>query len=169
MATSDDEGFVRVATLEDLEDDRTLVTTGGQSIAIFRHDGELHAVDNRCPHMGFPLARGSVEDGVLTCHWHHARFELSCGSTFDPFADDVPSYPIELRDDEIWVDPHPEADEPPRNAGAAGWRTASRRTSGSCSRNRSSDWTTRASSPDGRWGSSPASAPAIATRAGAPA
>ncbi|WP_336345824.1 Rieske 2Fe-2S domain-containing protein [Halalkalicoccus ordinarius] len=112
MATSDDD-FVRVATTADLEDDRTLVTTGGQSIAIFRHEGALHAVDNRCPHMGFPLARGSVEDGVLTCHWHHARFELSCGSTFDPFADDVPSYPVELRGDEIWVDPNPDADEPP--------------------------------------------------------
>jgi hypothetical protein len=27
--------------------------------------------------MGFPLDRGSVDDGILTCHWHHARFELA--------------------------------------------------------------------------------------------
>ena len=63
----------------------TVVTGGGHAIAVFFHDGQVHAVDNRCPHMGFPLERGSVRDGILTCHWHHARFELSSGGTFNPF------------------------------------------------------------------------------------
>jgi nitrite reductase/ring-hydroxylating ferredoxin subunit len=43
--------------------------------------------------MGFPLDRGSVEDGTLTCHWHHARFDLASGCTFDLWADDVPTCP----------------------------------------------------------------------------
>jgi nitrite reductase/ring-hydroxylating ferredoxin subunit len=64
------------------------------------------ALDNRCPHMGFPLERGSVEDGILTCHWHHARFELASGCTFDLWADDVPTCPVEIRaGGEIWVKP----------------------------------------------------------------
>jgi len=41
--------------------------------------------------MGFPLDRGSVEDGILTCHWHHARFDFASGCTFDLWADDVPT------------------------------------------------------------------------------
>lgn len=45
--------------------------------------GKVLAVDNRCPHMGFPLDRGTVRDGILTCHWHHARFDLATGGTFD--------------------------------------------------------------------------------------
>jgi hypothetical protein len=53
--------------------------------------------------MGFPLERGSVEDGILTCHWHHARFDLESGCTFDLWADDVPKFPVELRDGEVWV------------------------------------------------------------------
>ena len=66
----------------------------------------VFALDNRCPHMGFPLDRGSVEDGILTCHWHHARFELASGCTFDLWADDVPTCPVEIRaGDEIWVKP----------------------------------------------------------------
>ena len=48
--------------------------------------------------MGFPLDRGSVEDGILTCHWHHARFDLASGCTFDLWADDVPTCPVEVRD-----------------------------------------------------------------------
>jgi nitrite reductase/ring-hydroxylating ferredoxin subunit len=65
----------------------------------------VFAFDNRCPHMGFPLDRGSVEDGILTCHWHHARFDLASGCTFDLWADDVPTCPVEVRGAEVWVTP----------------------------------------------------------------
>jgi nitrite reductase/ring-hydroxylating ferredoxin subunit len=31
------------------------------------HDGgKIFALDNRCPHLGFPLHRGSIENGILT-------------------------------------------------------------------------------------------------------
>jgi hypothetical protein len=53
--------------------------------------------------MGFPLDRGTVEDGILTCHWHHARFDLASGCTFDLWADDVPTCPVEIRNGEVWV------------------------------------------------------------------
>ena len=65
--------------------------------------GASSPLDNRCPHMGFPLDRGSVEDGILTCHWHHARFDLESGCTFDLWADDTPTFPVEVRDGEVWV------------------------------------------------------------------
>jgi hypothetical protein len=55
--------------------------------------------------MGFPLDRGSVEDGILTCHWHHARFDLASGCTFDLWADDVPTCPVEVRGTDVWVKP----------------------------------------------------------------
>ena len=55
--------------------------------------------------MGFPLDRGSIEDGILTCHWHHARFDVASGCTFDLWADDVPTCAVELRADEVWVQP----------------------------------------------------------------
>jgi hypothetical protein len=34
---------------------------------------------------------------------HHARFDLESGCTFDLWADDVPRFPLELRDGEVWV------------------------------------------------------------------
>jgi hypothetical protein len=58
------------------------------------------------PHMGFPLERRSVEEGTLTCHWHHARFDLASGCTFDLWANDVPTCLVEIRaGGEIWVKP----------------------------------------------------------------
>ena len=96
MATSV-KGYIRAGTVEQLKERGCMVVTGGgHAIAVFHHEGEVYAVDNRCPHMGFPLDRGSVKDGILTCHWHHARFDLSSGGTFNPFADDVRSFPVSL-------------------------------------------------------------------------
>ena len=101
-------GQIKVGTVEEIKTRGcTVVTGGGHAIAVFHHDGELFAVDNRCPHMGFPLDRGSVKDGILTCHWHHARFDLASGGTFNPFADDVRSYPVNVADGVVWVDPQP--------------------------------------------------------------
>ncbi|MEF8843663.1 MAG: Rieske (2Fe-2S) protein [Haloarculaceae archaeon] len=111
--------YVPVADVEALrERGQTVVSEGGRAVVLFHHDGEVYAVDNRCPHMGFPLTRGSVEDGVLTCHWHHARFELEAGDTFDIWADDVQTFPTEIRDGEVYLDPDPEPDVPP----ATHWR-----------------------------------------------
>ncbi|MDJ1157515.1 Rieske (2Fe-2S) protein [Chelatococcus sp. SYSU_G07232] len=99
-------GYVYAGTLADLEAKGRLVVRGPHPpILVMRDKGAVFALDNRCPHMGFPLDRGSVEDGILTCHWHHARFDLASGCTFDPWADDVPICPVELRDGEIWVKP----------------------------------------------------------------
>ena len=88
-----------------------VVSVGGQTVALFADDGVVRAVDNRCPHMGFPLHRGSVCDGILTCHRHHARFDLASGGTLDQWADDVPAFPVEIRDGEVFVDVALQRDE----------------------------------------------------------
>ena len=102
------EGQIRAGRVEELKAGGCrVITGGGHTIALIYHDGRFYAVDNRCPHMGFPLDRGSVKDGILTCHWHHARFDLSSGGTFNPFADDVRSFTVNVVGDEVWVDPRP--------------------------------------------------------------
>src|SRR5579859_6803066 len=107
-------GLVRAGTVAEIADKGCVVVSGGgHGIAVFHHDGQVYAVDNRCPHMGFPLSKGSLSCGILTCHWHHARFDLQSGGTFDPFADDVRVYPVEVRDGEVWVD---------LQAGGGDWR-----------------------------------------------
>ena len=99
---------IRVAPLEELKRKQVIVVRGSdRPIAVYAHDGQVSAVDNRCPHLGFPLHRGSVQDGILTCHWHHARFDLCSGCAFDLWADDVPAYDVEVRDGVVYVDTLP--------------------------------------------------------------
>ncbi|MDE0143733.1 MAG: Rieske (2Fe-2S) protein [Caldilineaceae bacterium] len=86
------------------------VQVNGHVIVLVHHEDEIYALDNRCPHMGFPLDRGSVHDGILTCHWHHARFDLCTGGSFDLWADDTPNFPVELRNGDVFVDVTPRQD-----------------------------------------------------------
>ncbi len=114
MSIDNSHEFEYACDLDDVkEQGQLLVSTEHRPLAVIYHETKVHAVDNRCPHMGFPLSEGSVDDGILTCPWHHARFEVSCGDTFDPFADDVQTYPVELRDGEVYVDPNPDRDVDP--------------------------------------------------------
>jgi len=105
------EKYVRAARASEVQARGCLaVQVDGHTIALFSHGDRIYAVDNRCPHMGFPLDRGTVKDGILTCHWHHARFDLASGGTFDQFAGDVRAFPVQVRQGEVWVDLAPAAD-----------------------------------------------------------
>ena len=98
--------FAFAGSLEELKAKGRLVVHGRHRPILVIYDrGRVFALDNRCPHMGFPLERGSVTDGILTCHWHHARFDLDSGCTFDLWADDVPICPVEVRNGDVWVKP----------------------------------------------------------------
>jgi nitrite reductase/ring-hydroxylating ferredoxin subunit len=105
------ESPVRAASLADLRAaGRLVVHLDRHTICLFTDGDAVQAVDNRCPHMGFPLHRGTVCDGILTCHWHHARFDLATGGTFDQFADELRRFPVELDGDDVLVDLSPPRD-----------------------------------------------------------
>src|SRR6266540_704702 len=105
------ERLVRAASLAELRAaGRLVVHLDGQTVCLFGERDAVYAVDNRCPHMGFPLHRGTVCDGILTCHWHHARFDLRTGGTFDQFADELRRFPVELDGDAVLIDLSPRED-----------------------------------------------------------
>jgi nitrite reductase/ring-hydroxylating ferredoxin subunit len=111
--------YLRVGTLEDLQARGSIVIRGRRCpLLVVYHDGQVRALDNRCPHLGFPLHKGSIQDGILTCHWHHARFDLASGCTFDLWADDVPVAEVRIEGSEVWV----AAECRPKPDPAAHWR-----------------------------------------------
>jgi nitrite reductase/ring-hydroxylating ferredoxin subunit len=83
-------------------------------IAVFRTPRGVYACDNRCPHQGYALVRGDVKDGVLTCAWHNWKFELGTG-TCQFGGEAVRTYPVQVRDGQVWLDvadPSPEVIRP---------------------------------------------------------
>ena len=97
--------FVKVANLDELAEGKPrAVRVEGQSIALFKHNGNIYATDNQCPHMGYPLTRGRVRGGVLTCDWHGWSYDMGGGGCFTGGCDDLATFPIEVREDEIYID-----------------------------------------------------------------
>lgn len=58
---------------------RKLVFVDGRSVVLFNIEGELHAIENSCPHNGASLAGGQMEGRLLRCPAHGLRFDVATG------------------------------------------------------------------------------------------
>ncbi len=85
------------------------VQAGSRSIALTCHLGQIGALDNACPHQGGPLGEGSIEcndgekDCWLRCPWHGWDFDPLTGKSPGSHDDGVTTYPVEERDDGVYV------------------------------------------------------------------
>lgn len=109
----DGESWIRAAACGDLADGEALAVAApdGRTIALFFTDGGYHALDNQCPHMGFPLVRGLVRNGTVTCDWHGRSFDLAGGGCFHSQCDDVRVFETEIRDGSVWIRVEAEAED----------------------------------------------------------
>ncbi|MFQ5783868.1 MAG: Rieske 2Fe-2S domain-containing protein [Alphaproteobacteria bacterium] len=83
---------------------RAVVRRGGKQVVLFDTAKGVFACNNRCPHEGYPLRDGTVDDHcVVTCHWHNWKFDLASGDNLYG-GDRLRVYPVDLRDGEVWVD-----------------------------------------------------------------
>ncbi len=83
---------------------------GSSQIAVFHRaadpatgeTGGLYAIDNRCPHEGYPLLQGSVQQEsrgcILTCKWHNFKFRLEDGACVMG-EEGVRSYPVRVAEE----------------------------------------------------------------------
>ncbi len=74
-------------------------------------------MEDACPHAGYPLHEGNLEDCVITCNAHGWPFDVRTG--FDPDHEDgfpVPCFAIEIEGDDIRVDLEDRINDPRRRA-----------------------------------------------------
>jgi thiamine pyrophosphate-dependent acetolactate synthase large subunit-like protein/nitrite reductase/ring-hydroxylating ferredoxin subunit len=83
--------------------DVTVCTVGLKSVALTKLRGEYGAIDNHCPHQGGPLGQGTVENGKIRCPWHGFDFDPFTGEAAGGPDFDVPTYPVEVRADGVYV------------------------------------------------------------------
>lgn len=107
--------FHTVCKVEELpEGEAKAVQVNNTIIAVFCDQGEYHAIDDTCPHMGASLCGGHLENGVVTCPWHAWRFSIKDGTWMDNKKLKIGSYPVRVEDGEIQVSveasPPPEED-----------------------------------------------------------
>jgi len=95
-----------------------IVEVGGHRVGLYRVQGMLHALADRCPHRGAPICAGKIgtpieidagalrlgaEQSVVRCPWHKWEFEIATGRCL---ADDrlrVRRYAVRLDGDQVVV------------------------------------------------------------------
>ena len=98
--------WVRVAAVGECPPGSLLgVQAGRWSVVLANVDGDLYALEDRCSHQDFPLSDGELSGSTLTCTYHGATFDACTGrATGLPALRPVKSFPVEVRDDGVFVD-----------------------------------------------------------------
>lgn len=76
----------------------------GREIVLCNMDGEIHALEGMCTHEHLPLDGGEIEDGVMTCEWHGARFDVLSGRALSlPATQGLRTYDTRVEDGRVYV------------------------------------------------------------------
>lgn len=80
--------------------ERLLVVRGENGVCVFR---------DRCPHQGYPLSEGTLNDGVLTCRVHRHSFDAATGAGINPRQPCLSALPTRVEAGQVLVElPEPE-------------------------------------------------------------
>jgi len=107
---SETEGWVEVGKIDDIPELGSRVVKHSEGdIAVFRNaDNEVFALLNRCPHKGGPLSEGIVYGKTVTCPLHNWCIGLNSGEVVAPDEGCVPSFPVKLEGDVVYLSLTPE-------------------------------------------------------------
>lgn len=73
---------------------------GGREVVLCRTSEGVCALDGICTHEDLPLDGGEVADGVLTCPWHGARYDIRTGEVLAlPAVRPLRAYPVRVTAD----------------------------------------------------------------------
>ncbi|KAA3600882.1 MAG: hypothetical protein DWQ06_08655 [Calditrichaeota bacterium] len=82
----------------------SVVKENGKEVAVFKlGENKFYAVDNRCPHQGHPLSKGTTNGHILVCSYHNWKFDLRNGACLGKNGKDVPCYEILQKNEETFV------------------------------------------------------------------
>jgi nitrite reductase/ring-hydroxylating ferredoxin subunit len=73
-------GFVKVAETSEIPVGKMkMVKVEEKEFLIANVNGNYYAIGNRCTHAGGDLSKGSLEDNIITCPRHRAKFDVTTG------------------------------------------------------------------------------------------
>lgn len=98
-------GFTAVLPVAQLpENTPTRAALGPVRLLLVRRGDVVHAMSERCSHVGGPLSQGSIEDDAIVCPWHQSTFRLKDGTVkHGPAHTRQPVYEARIAGDQVEV------------------------------------------------------------------
>lgn len=105
MSTQTTTDWQKIGVLEDFPRGtlKTVKRPPLQLVVAHTEDGELYALDNRCPHEGYPLAQGDLKGVALTCCWHNWKFDVRDGACVLG-GEGVRAFPLKVEGQDVLCD-----------------------------------------------------------------
>ena len=101
-------GYIAVCTVEKIPEKRaSVVSRGGERVAVFKYDGNISAMSNVCQHQNGPFGERKIIDGCVTCPWHGYQYLPDSGASPPPFTEKVPMYRTRVVGSQVFVHPSP--------------------------------------------------------------
>ena len=99
-----EENWIRVANIAELPTEGLghAIKTRGLDLALFRWNDDVYAIEDLCPHLGFPLSEGVMQNGEVICSWHGWHVRLRDGLCRREY-EGAKVYPCELRGEDVYV------------------------------------------------------------------
>lgn len=76
----------------------TVKLKDGSEVALYNIGGKFHAIENFCPHKGYPLADSRLYGHTVECDLHAWRFDVRTGECSTKKGCSVESYDVEVDD-----------------------------------------------------------------------
>lgn len=97
--------WIKIVSIDKLskEDFISKVNVSGKKICLVRTEGNLFAVQNRCPHAGAQLSNGWCSKGKIVCPYHRQEFDLQTGRGAEEQRNYVDTYPLDMRKDGLYI------------------------------------------------------------------
>ena len=76
----------------------TVKLKDGKEVALFNVNGNFYAIENFCPHKGYPLADSRVYGNFVECDLHGWRFDVRSGECFTKKSCSLDSYEVVIED-----------------------------------------------------------------------
>lgn len=76
----------------------TVKLKDGTEVALFNVNGNYYAVENFCPHKGYPLADSRLYGNIVECDLHGWRFDVRNGECFTKNDCSIESYEVLIED-----------------------------------------------------------------------
>lgn len=100
----DAQGFRAVAASDAIAPGRAgTFQVGEDTVAVFRVEGGLFAIDSACVHEDGPLGEGEISGAVVSCPYHHWRYDVRTGACLSEPSRAVACYAVKEQGGMIWV------------------------------------------------------------------
>jgi len=79
------------------------ILVNGKKLCLIKDKDECYAIQNTCPHAGGILSGGWCKNGNIVCPVHRWEYNLKTGRGAEGQGDYLVTYPVELREDGIYI------------------------------------------------------------------